>query len=72
MSGWDQRTNIRTRDALCVLAWGISRISGALCQEPGANTSIYFLVSHSHPLYRALYLGMCFDLLSNLLLKTVQ
>lgn len=44
--GWDQRTNVRTRDALCVLvAWGIS---GALCQEPGANTSVYFLVSHSH------------------------
>ena len=47
--GWDQRTNVRTRDALCVLvAWGISRISGTLCQEPGANTSVYFLVSHSH------------------------
>ena len=55
VSGLGSKTNIRTRDAPSILnTWEITRVSGALCQEPGAETNIYLFPSISQMLYTSL------------------
>lgn len=49
MSAMGQRRNIRTRDAhSSLITQEIIRVSGALWQELGTKTNIYFLLSYSH------------------------
>ena len=57
MSGWGSKTNIRTRDAPSI----ITRVLGALCQEPGAetNTYIFYYLTMANPVF-SLTLPLCY------------